>query len=133
LQTHSGHRRRCVGAAENITRAAVHARDEREGGNRGDNDAAQAPDIVPALLIPPPNVVVFSIATAVVLLATILLWLSILMPPEMTPVSTMPPLRKVLLLTEMPPAPMVPALVTPPLKVVWLTTIAPVLPLNVVG
>jgi hypothetical protein len=44
----------------------------------------------------------------------------------------MPPLRKVLLLTEM-PAPMVPALVTPPLKVVWLTTIAPVLPLNVVG
>ena len=53
-------------------------------------------------------------------LATILLWLSILMPPEMTPVSTMPPLRKVLLLTEMPPAPMVPALVTPPLKVVWL-------------
>jgi hypothetical protein len=45
----------------------------------------------------------------------------------------MPPLRKVLLLTEMPPAPMVPALVTPPLKVVWLTTIAPVLPLNVVG
>jgi hypothetical protein len=55
------------------------------------------------------------------------------MPPEMTPVSTMPPLRKVLLLTEMPPAPMVPALVTPPLKVVWLTTIAPVLPLNVVG
>jgi hypothetical protein len=76
---------------------------------------------------------VFSIATAVVLLATILLWLSILMPPEMTPVSTMPPLRKVLLLTEMPPAPMVPALVTPPLKVVWLTTIAPVLPLNVVG
>jgi hypothetical protein len=68
----------------------------------------------------------------VVPLATILLWLSILMPPEMTPVSTMPPLRKVLLLTEM-PAPMVPALVTPPLKVVWLTTIAPVLPLNVVG
>jgi hypothetical protein len=66
----------------------------------------------------------------VVPLATILLWLSILMPPEMTPVSTMPPLRKVLLLTEM-PAPMVPALVTPPLKVVWL--IAPVLPLNVVG
>ncbi len=65
-------------------------------------------------------------------LATIPLWLSILMPPEMTPVSTMPPLRKVLLLTEM-PAPMVPALVTPPLKVVWLTTIAPVLPLNVVG
>ena len=40
--------------------------------------------------------------------ATILLWLSILMPPEMMPVSTMPPLRKVLLLTEMPPAPMVP-------------------------
>ena len=79
------------------------------------------------------DVVVFSIATAVVLLATILLWLSILMPPEMTPVSTMPPLRKVLLLTEMPPAPMVPALVTPPLKVVWLTTMAPVLPLNDVG
>ena len=49
----------------------------------------------------------------------------------MTPASTMPPLRKVLLLTEMPPAPMVPALVTPPLKVVWLTTMAPVLPLNV--
>jgi hypothetical protein len=80
-----------------------------------------------------PNVVVFSIATAVVLLATILLWLSILMPPEMTPVSTMPPLRKVLLLTEMPPGPMVPALVTPPLKVVWLTTKTSVLPLNVVG
>ena len=49
------------------------------------------------------------------------------------PVSTMPPLRKVLLLTEMPPGPMVPALLTPPLKVVWLTTKASVLPLNVVG
>jgi hypothetical protein len=96
-------------------------------------NAVQAPDIVPALLMLSPNVVVFSIATAVVLLATILLWLSILMPPEMTPVSTMPPLRKVLLLTEMPPGPMVLALVTPPLKVVWLTTKASVLPLNVVG
>jgi hypothetical protein len=40
-------------------RAAVHARDKREGGNRGDNDAVQAPDIVPALLMPPPNVAVF--------------------------------------------------------------------------
>ena len=94
-------------------------------------NAVQAPEIVPALLMLSPNVVVFSIATAVVLLATILLWLSILMPPEMTPVS--PPLRKVLLLTEMPPGPMVLALVTPPLKVVWLTTKASVLPLNVVG
>jgi hypothetical protein len=96
-------------------------------------NTVQRPDIVPALLMLSPNVVVFSIATAVVLLATILLWLSILMPPGMTPVSTMPPLRKVLLLTEMPPGPMVPALVTPPLKVVWLTTKASVLPLNVVG
>jgi hypothetical protein len=133
LQTHSGNRRRCVGAAENITRAAVHARDKREGGNRGDNDAAQAPDIVPALLMSPPNVVVFPARRRWCRSPRILLWLSILMPPEMTPVSTMPPLRKVLLLTEMPPAPMVPALVTPPLKVVWLTTMAPVLPLNVVG
>jgi hypothetical protein len=95
--------------------------------------ACKPPAIVPALLMPPRNVVVSSIATAVMPLATILLWLSILMPPEMTPVSTMPPLRKVLPLTEMPPPPMVPALVTPPLKVVRLTTMASVLPLNVVG
>ncbi len=54
-------------------------------------------------------------------------------PPAMVPVSTMPPLRKVLLLTEMPPGPIVPMLVTPPLKVVWPITIAAVWPLNTVG
>jgi hypothetical protein len=34
LQTHSGHRRRCVGAAEKIARAYVPARDKR--GQDGD-------------------------------------------------------------------------------------------------
>jgi hypothetical protein len=86
--------------------------------------------------MPPPNVFVFSTAMAVVVppLATILLLLSTFIPPTMTPLSRMPPpLRKALLMTEMPPGPIVPVLVTPPLKVVWLITIAAVLPLKTVG
>jgi hypothetical protein len=86
--------------------------------------------------MPPPNVLVFSTAMAVVVppLATILLLLSTFMPPTMTPLSRIPPpLRNARLTTEMPPAPIVPVLVTPPLKVVWLITIAVVLPLKTVG
>jgi hypothetical protein len=55
---------------------------------------------MPALLMPPPSVAVLMTAIAVPLLASILLWPSTRMPPEMTPVSTMPPLRKVLLLRQ---------------------------------
>jgi hypothetical protein len=67
-------------------------------------------------------------------LATILLWLSIVIPPEMVPPkSTMPPLSTVLPMTEMPPGPIVPTLVTLPLKTVALITIAGVWPLKTVG
>ncbi len=55
------------------------------------------------------------------------------MPPEMTPVSTTPPLSSVLLMTEMPPDPIVPTLVTPPAKVVALISMAGVLPPKTVG
>ena len=97
----------------------------------------KAAESTPALLMPPPNVRVFSTAMAVWVtppLATILLLPSTLMPPTMAPLSKMPPpLRKAPLTTEMPPAPIVPVLVTPPLNVVALITMAEVLPLKTVG
>lgn len=96
-----------------------------------------AAEIVPALLMPPPNVFVFAMAITVRVappLATILLLLSTLMPPETMPLSKMPPpLMNAPLISTMPPAPIVPVLLTPPLKVVWLTRIWLVAPLNTTG
>ena len=92
---------------------------------------------LPALLMPPPNVRVFSTAMAfwVAPLATILLLLSTLIPPTTVPMSRMPPPLKERAAHDRGcrQRPMVPVLVTPLLKVVWLITIAAVLPLKTVG
>ena len=124
-----------TGAGRRYPSAVRHA--AGEGGNVPDNDAvlsrrdhagiadaaAERPGVLHGdrgWVLPP--------------LATILLLLSTLMPPETMPLSKIPPpLRKAPLMTEMPPAPIVPALVTPPLKVVWLITIPVVWPLKTVG
>ena len=90
---------------------------------------------MPALLMPPANVFVFSTAMAARVtppLATILLLLSTLMPPRTVPVSpTPPPLMKAPLMSTMPPVPIVPVLLTAPLKVVALTRIWLVAAVNV--
>src|SRR6185437_11231516 len=96
-----------------------------------------AADKIPALLMPPANLVALMMSMAVRVLpplATILLPLSTLMPPEMTavlPLSMMPPrLMKAWLWTTMPLGLIVPVFSTAPENVVALTTrpvIAPVL------
>jgi hypothetical protein len=96
-----------------------------------------AAEMMPALLMPPPNVFVFSMAMASRMLpplAMILLLLSTLMLPRTVPISsTPPPLMKAALANTMPPVPIVPVLVTPPLKVVWLISISLTAPPNDTG
>ena len=95
--------------------------------------AVPSAEMLPLLLIPPPNVAVSMTAMALPPLAAIVLWLSILMPPTIVPVSMMPPLWNVLLMTTMPPEPTTPRLTTLPLNTVWLTRISLVTPAKVPG